>query len=303
MKYYFIVNPIAGKHEGEKIIKDQLSLCNEYLNKPNNFEIILTTKQGEASNIVKKVCEENLEKEITIFACGGDGTCFEVLNGLVGYDNVRMGIVPVGSCNDFLKSFPDGDFLNISKQINSDYSLFDIIKANNEYVLNVTNFGFDARANYDQIRYRSKFKTVKKAYNYALFKNIISPKLGDKVEIYADDKLIFNKKMLLSSVANAMYYGGGYKCAPLARCEDGLLEVCIVKKVSVLTFARLVKSYKLGLHIDNPKFKKFVTYVRAKKIRIDAEKELVGCFDGETRICKSFELEVIPKKIKFIIPR
>ena len=302
MKYYFIVNPVAGKGDGEKTIIQQLSNNDEYLKNPDNFIIVKTSEAGQATSLVKDICEENRE-DIIIFACGGDGTCFEVLNGIVGYDNVRMGIIPVGSCNDFLKTFPECDFLNINKQITSDFVNVDLIKANGEYVLNVTNFGFDARANRDQIKYRSKFKTVKKAYNYALFRNIISPKLGDKVEVYVDDKKIFSGKMLLSSIANAKYYGGGYKCAPLADYSDGLLEICIVKKVSIITFARLVKYYKLGQHLENPKLRKFVTYLRGKKIIIKPVKELVGCFDGETRVSRLFELEVIHNKIKFIVPR
>ena len=48
---------------------------------------------------------------ITVFACGGDGTMYEVLNGIVGYKNRNFGVIPTGSCNDFLKIFPFKNFL------------------------------------------------------------------------------------------------------------------------------------------------------------------------------------------------
>lgn len=73
------------------------------------------------------------------------------------------------------------------------------------------------------------FKRLK-AYNYSLFKNIISPKLGDEVDVYVDGVLMFSGKMMLSTVANAKYYGGGFKCAPHAHYQDGLADILVVKK-------------------------------------------------------------------------
>lgn len=302
MKNFFIINPIAGIGIGEKRIKQQIESLSSEIKKSHSFNFLLTTRPGEATVLVKDICEKFSNEKINIFACGGDGTCFEVLNGLIGYENVNLGIIPVGSCNDFLKTFPNFDFSNIEKQLNGQVIKMDVIKANDEYVLNVANFGFDARANYDQIRYRSHFKTIKSAYNYALFKNIISPKLGDEVEILVDEKKVFSGKMLLSSIANAMYYGGGYKCAPHAEYNDGLLEVCVVNKISIFTFAKLIKDYKRGEHLSNPKFKKYLTYLQGSKVEIKAIKDLVGCFDGETRISKLFKLEVLKNKINFILP-
>lgn len=302
MKNFLIVNPVAGKGVGEAVIKYQIDELDQDLKNKHEFFFILTSKEKDATNLAKKICEEHLNENINIFACGGDGTCFEVLNGVIGYDNVSMGIIPVGSCNDFLKTFPEYEFMSLKKQLLGSTIKVDTIEINNEYALNVTNFGFDARANYDQIRYRKNFKTVKSAYNYALFRNIISPKLGDKVDVFVDDKLFFSGKMFLSSVANAMYYGGGYKCAPLADYQDGLLDVCLVRKVSLLTFLRLVKYYKKGEHLSDSRFQNYVKYVKGEKIVIKAALDLVGCLDGETRISKEFIIKTSPYKINFILP-
>lgn len=302
MKNYLIINPEAGNKKGEEIIRSKIECLPNHIKKQNEFIYLLTSNKNDATEIAKKICNDNQNEDVNVFACGGDGTCFEVLNGIVGANNVNFGIIPVGSCNDFLKTFPNFDFFNLEKQFMANTIKADIILANNEYVLNVANFGFDARANYDQIRYRSKFKTVKKAYNFALFKNIISPKLGDKVEVVVDDKKVFSGKMLLSSIANAKFYGGGYKCAPKAEYDDGLLDICIVKKVSPITFARFVKFYKNGEHLDNPKLAKFITYLQGKKVEIIAKDSLVSSFDGETRISKSFKLECFKHQINLILP-
>lgn len=303
MKNFFIINPVAGNGKGITKIKEEIDKLNGQIKEDNEFIIIETTRMGDGVVKAEEIVKQNQSELINIFACGGDGTCFEVLNGIVGADNVNFGVIPVGSCNDFLKSFPECDFLDLKSQLNGVAKKTDIIKVDNEYVLNVANFGFDARANHDQILLRPKFKTIKGAYNMALFKNIISPKLGDKVEIFVDGNKVFAGKMLLSAVANAQYYGGGYKCAPHSLVDDGLIDIVIVKKVSILTFARLVKYYKNGEHLDHPKFKKYITYVQGKDIEIKAVNDLVASFDGETRIKKQYIAEIVEKKINFIFPR
>lgn len=304
MKNFLIINKIAGKGNGEEIVRKQLDELDIELKQQHEFIPLVTTRPKEAIQLVKSLCKEYAHEEINVFACGGDGTCFEIANGLVGHTNVHMGVIPVGSCNDFLKSFPDYDFISIKKQLLGTNQLIDILKVDHEYAINVANFGFDAKSNYDQVRYRKRLKNVKKAYNLALLKNILSPKLGDQIQVKVDGKTIFNGKALLLSVANAMYYGGGYKCSPLALVDDGILDVVVVKKVFPLTFLRLVKYYKRGDHLTNPRFAKMLVYKTGKQVEITAMKRNVyGCLDGETRIRNHFHVSIVEKGVSFILPK
>lgn len=304
MKNFFIINKTAGLGNGEEIVHQQVNQLPESLRKKHEFIFILTKMPMESVKIVKELCEEYNNDEINIFACGGDGTCFEVANGLVNNRNVHMGVIPVGSCNDFLKSFPEYQFLSLESQLLGNNILVDILKVDNEYCLNVANFGYDAKSNYDQIRYRKKFKSIKSAYNFALFKNIISPKRGDYINVRVNNELIYEGKALLLNVANASYYGGGYKCSPLAKVNDGLLDVLIVKKVSIITFLRLVKYYKKGEHLSNPKFNKMLLYKTGTKVEIEGTKgDIFGCLDGETRIRNKFNISIVKSGISFILPK
>lgn len=304
MKNFFIINKIAGSKQGEQIVKDQIEKLSFEQKEGNDFIFKVTSRPKEATEIAKAICQEYPNEEVNVFACGGDGTCFEVINGLIGSANINFGIIPVGSCNDFLKSFPNRPFLKISEQIKANTITIDVIKVDDEYSLNVANFGYDAKSNYDQIKYRKVFKSVKKAYNFALIKNILSPKLGDNVDILVDGKSAFSGKSLLVNVANAKYYGGGFKCAPYANCQDNLLEFMVIKKVSPFTFLKMVKYYKKGEHLENPRFKKKLKYCQGKKIEIKSKnnKDIVGCLDGETRIKKEFIVEILSNAIKFILP-
>lgn len=305
MKHCFIINPFAGRHDSSLELEESLKKIFE--NRNDTYDIYVTKGPNDATFEIKKRCSENETldhpEDITFYICGGDGTCFEAVNGIVGFKYARMTIVPVGSCNDFLKSFPEYDFSNLESLINGNEKLIDVLKVNDKYSLNVANIGYDAKVNYDCVRFRHKYKTVKQSYNHAIVRNILKP-LGDKVEVTIDNnRNIFNKKSLLLVIANGGYYGGGFHCAPFSRCDDGLLDIIIVKKVSIITFARLIKDYKAGTHLENKKFKNIITFDRTKKILIESPKELCLCLDGETFHTKKIEAEVMHKAIRFVFPK
>ena len=108
----------------------------------------------------------------------------------------------------------------------------------------------------------------------------------------------------LALVANCKYYGGGFKSAPLAAPDDGILDFVAVNKVSRSKFISLVGEYKKGLHL-NPetyepydKFRDFLTYRRVKEIKIDGIKNL--CADGEIESCDSVSISVLPKAVRIM---
>lgn len=101
MKHVFIINPNAGKHDSRQRIYDMA----DTLRSAHGLDVqcILTKKQGHATELARQLCESG--EELRFYACGGDGTANEVANGIVGYDNAAMTVIPVGTGNDFLKNF------------------------------------------------------------------------------------------------------------------------------------------------------------------------------------------------------
>lgn len=113
MRYVFYVNPQAGKGTLQQGIID--SIKKYFSDKSENLKIHITESMGDALNSARQ--EAQTGDKIRMFACGGEGTVFEVLNGIVGFDNVELGVIPCGSANDFLKFFENSDeFLDISDQ-------------------------------------------------------------------------------------------------------------------------------------------------------------------------------------------
>lgn len=300
MKCYFILNPAAGSGEkGKQFLEayNKLKALNKY-----DINIYETVGVGDSTRFVAETCTKYPNEEIYIFACGGDGTMNEVVTGVANYPNAVLGIVPTGSCNDFLKTFPGYDFMDLEKQINGEVIPCDLLKVDEFYSLNVTNIGFDARVNYDQIKLRSKYHNVRKAYNSAIIRNLLKP-LGEKVTVKVDGKELFNGKSLLMAFGNANYYGGGYNCTPKASINDGLIDCIIIKKVSILTFAGLIGKYKKGLIYDNPKYQHIAKCIKGTKIEIEAFKILTICIDGETIHRKKVTIDVLKHKIRFLLPK
>ena len=100
MKHIFIVNPKSGKKDSTEYISAFLQENHKDL----NFEIYNTKGIKDATQYVKNICE-NTQEEITFYACGGDGTLNEVVNGAYGYENKYITVYPCGSGNDFVKVF------------------------------------------------------------------------------------------------------------------------------------------------------------------------------------------------------
>ena len=109
--------------------------------------------------------------------------------------------------------------------------------------------------------------------------------------------------ILLCTIANGQYVGGSFRCAPRSLNNDGLLEICLVKPVSHITFLSLVKYYTQGTHLDDPRFERYLEYRRGKKIEIEAPEGFIYSFDGELIRQNRFTVEVVPKAIRFAVPR
>lgn len=100
MKHIFIINPTAGKYDSRQRIYEMA----EHLRTAHGLDVqcILIKKQGHATEIAQKLCQTG--EPLRFYACGGDGTVNEVANGIIGYDNAAMSVIPVGTGNDFLKT-------------------------------------------------------------------------------------------------------------------------------------------------------------------------------------------------------
>ena len=300
MKHIFIVNPAAGKDNSFEAIKKGL----EQKKGTVDYELYETKEPGDATAYIRAYCAKNHEP-VRFYACGGDGTLNEVVNGIVGFEHASMGCYPCGSGNDFVKYYGGKDaFLNLDELIDAPEEYIDLMRVDNKYAINATHFGFDSSVAETMVKIRRK-KVIggNNAYTtgvvIALFKAM---KNACHVKVDGEEINPLGY-ILLCTIANGQYVGGSFRCAPRSLDNDGFLEVCLVKPVSHFTFLSLVKYYTRGEHLDNPKFDKYLTYRRGTTVEIDAPEGFVYSFDGELIRKNHFTVEVVPHAVRFAVPR
>ncbi|MBR2722182.1 MAG: YegS/Rv2252/BmrU family lipid kinase [Clostridia bacterium] len=299
MRHVFVINPAAGKENAQEKIRRAL----ETLKNPVDYEIYLTKDTRDATFFVRNYCER-YHDPVRFYACGGDGTLNEVMNGIVGFSHASLGCYPCGSGNDFVKYYGGKKyFLNIAALVAAEEEPIDIMRVGNKYAINATHFGFDSGVakTMSNVR-RNKVFGGKNAYTTGVVV-ALATSMWNKCRVTADGEVLNPKgRILLCTVANGQYVGGSFRCAPRSENNDGFLEVCLVHPVSHFRFLQLMSDYRDGKHLEGDKFKNFVVYRRAKRIRVQAPEGFVYSLDGELVECNDFTIEVMPGAIRFARP-
>lgn len=112
MTHLFILNSYAGTKDSTPELKAQI----EALQLPDAV-IEYTQGKDDAERIACRYAEKG--EPLRVYACGGDGTANEALHGLIGFENVALGVIPVGTGNDYVRSLPaeQEDFLDLAKMV------------------------------------------------------------------------------------------------------------------------------------------------------------------------------------------
>ena len=301
MKHIFVYNPAAGRNSKVKIEALQEKM-KEYDGKLD-YEFYYTKAPRDAAEFIKQRCAAEPNEQLRFYACGGDGTANEVLHGVIDQPNASMTIYPCGSGNDFVKYYGGSEpFLDVDALIAAEEQAIDVMRIDDRYSLNVTNFGFDAEVAKTMIAVKHKFLIGgKNAYTTGIVKALFTA-MKNECTVWVDGEQINEGKILLCTVANGRYVGGAFCCAPRSDNTDGLLEVCLVNPISRFTFIRLLGPYKKGEHLDSPKFKKHITYRRGKSVRVKAPEGFVFSLDGEIVDKNDFTIEICPGAVRFAVP-
>jgi len=193
-------------------------------------------------------------------------------------------------------------FLDIDALIAAKEKMVDIMRVNDRYSINVTNFGFDTvvAQTMHQVRHK-KLVGGKNAYTTGIVKALFTAMKND-CTVWVDGEKLNDGKMLLCTVSNGRYVGGAYCCAPHSQNDDGLLDICLVKPLSRLTLVKLIGVYKQGKHLDDPRFKNLITYRRGKSVRVVAGEGFGYTLDGEVVSCSDFTIEICPAAVRFAVP-
>lgn len=297
MKHIFVVNPAAGKGSAAKRIIPEIEAY--FRENPTlSYEIYQTEAPGDGQVYAEALAKSG--EPMRFYACGGDGTLFEVVNGVYRYPNAAVGIIPLGSGNDFARIFGGSDKLfSIAAQVTAPTKRFDLIDAGFGVALNQCSMGLDAEVCAKQA-YFKKLPGVggEFAYTLSLFYCLFR-RLNSEFKIVIDGEKVYTGTMLFSLCANARWYGGGYKGAPYGVPDDGLLDFIVMEKtVGRLRLAGLVGKYKRGEHLSMP----FTHFLRGKKMEIFSKKPAAVNVDGECRYVTQSTFQILENALEVILP-
>ncbi|MBR7117289.1 MAG: diacylglycerol kinase family lipid kinase [Clostridia bacterium] len=301
MVYHFIMNPKSGRSRKQKHLETTIkAACQE---RNLDYRIYYTTCPNDATEYVKSMIRITDERQR--FICvGGDGTINEVVSSAPCNPNVEFGVIPYGSGNDFVKNFSNTKlFSDITAQIEGDTVTLDLIKVNDYYCVNMVNIGFDCMVVKESNKLK-KSKLIPPSMTYimglvvAFFK-----KFGTHMKLTFDDGEVIDSELTLTAIGNGKFCGGGFKALPFATLEDGIFDICIIKKVSRATFLSLVSSYKAGTYPDNPKAGKHITYKRASHLKMEFDEPIPICIDGEIYGAKTVDLSIVKNGFNFVVPK
>lgn len=301
MRHIFIINPKAGK--GNKVSEIKAKILSFFAEKAEKFDIYVTEYAGHESEIAEKVAQSG--EDVRIYAVGGDGTLNKVVRGMYKYKNAAVTVIPCGSGNDFVKmgGREKSAFYELEKVIDGEERVIDIYKVGEENVgVNIGSVGFDATICAEVNKY-SRFLPGKVAYMFSLLICLFT-KLKNSFSIKVDGengRIEMQGNYLLCSAANGRFYGGSFNPAPYAELNDGLLDFIFIKSVSPFKILSLLNKYKAGVHIE--KLKKYVTYIRGKRIEIRGKEKVAVQYDGNVEYSDSAIFEIMPKALRFVFPK
>lgn len=303
MKYCFILNPAAGKGWGAEQVKEDIEAC--YKQTDTEVELYLTKGVGDATDYVIRTVDAAPEEAYRFYACGGDGTLSEVINGVMRLEHperASVGLIPVGTGNDFVRNFTFGDkFFDVRAQLEAEPLAVDLIRCNDRYAINMVNIGFDCEVVVKTAQLKkSPLIPSKMEYIAGLIVTLFR-KPGVKAKQSFDGGEEEDKRYLLNTYANGSYCGGGFYSNPKSSMRDGKLDSILVKDIGRLKFLSLVGKYKKGEHLGS-EFESVLCNKKFSRVDMRFEKEIFVCVDGELMAAEELHLSVVPKALNFLVP-
>ena len=295
MLHLFIINPAAGSRDRTADYREKIEKA---FAGRTDYRIQVSQCPGDCTRIAKEAAQTG--EQVRLYACGGDGTLNEVAVGAAGFPNAAVTVFSGGSGNDFVKLFDrPKDFYDLEKLLDAEETEFDLIRCNDRLSLNICSVGLDARigtdvANYKRIPLLTGFRAYAVSTVINLFKGISEHYV---VEVNGET---VDAEHTFVCVCNGRFYGGGFNPVPDADPADGLLDVLLVKKVSLLQVPGLIGKYKNGKYKQIPHV---VRHLQTDKITIRCDKPTPVNLDGELMTAQTVEMRIAEEKLRFFYPK
>lgn len=278
----FIVNPAAGNGYALKI---EAQLKADMQRRGFECRFVHTDAPGHATELAADAVTKG--ECSGVVSVGGDGTAFEVACGLMN-TGVPLGIIPAGTGNDFIKTvnLPKDPLKALDFILTHQPRLVDVGGLNDRLFLNVCGTGFDVIV----LGYTEAAKKYCRGilpYLVGLIRGIAHYK-PTHVRFVADGKSE-ERDVLICSVANGRFFGGGIAICPDATADDGMLDLVVVEHKPRWKLPFYILPLLMGRVLKFP----FTTHQRCKSVEIHSKGMLLN-IDGEIKPMDSAEFSILP---------
>ncbi len=307
MKHYFIENPNSGKNNKIDVVQECVIPAAEEAG--IEYEIYRTTGPGDATRFCRETAQQAKDagEKVRFYAVGGDGTLYEVVNGVYGFDNVEITVVPKGSGNDYIRLYgTEKQFRNVSNLINGIPLQVDCLKVTDqdgksEIAINQASMGLDAEA----CSVQGDMKKLPGAFGHMTYTlgglYCMFTKVLNRFKVTIDGKEIPGP-FIQNTAFVGQYYGSGIHGGPFADPTDGLIDFINIQRVMSWPVMFEMMMFHWQQKFDFYK-KPYVDIIRGKKMTIESPKPAAVNVDGECRPVTKCTFESVPKAFTFILPK
>jgi diacylglycerol kinase (ATP) len=298
-KTMLVLNPRAGKGKGIKAFAAIRELLGQRI---KTMEVRVSEYAGHAFQIGREAAKNGYERILSI---GGDGTPFEIVNGLYAEGRPRqaieLGMIPAGTGNSFLRDFSVISWRQAVENILSGRSRqVDLVEISyqrdqkeiKQYYLNILGVGLIA----DILKLTNEKLKGFGSLGYSLAVLLrLAKGMRNRMQITLDgEKMEIVDSALV--ISNSKFTGGGMKIAPMADTQDGRVDVVIFQEVNRRDILNIFSRVFKGTHVGHPKVKTF----RAAEIAIDSCPQELLMADGELLGMTPLRLKVLPGELTIL---
>jgi len=296
-RFLAVVNPAAGGGRCGKLAAravERLRLAGLEL------DVVRSRAPGDATRLTREAYAQGFRRFIAV---GGDGTCYEIVNGLfpeAAKDRATVGFLPLGTGNSFLRDFSgQGTDQPVEALLAGRSRACDVLRLTHSegviYFTNLLSIGFAADV---AALTNRKFKRLGEL-GYLLGVLTCMARLHRRrFPVRVDDDAEFDRRRcLFLSFNNSKFTGGRMMIAPLASTDDGLVEVVRCGPIGRLGLLRNLHTLYDGSHLAHP----LASRRAARRVEFDLQGPVDVMVDGEVFSLECQTLEVLPSALDILV--
>jgi len=291
-KSVLILNPRAG---GGADLSDVIRWGEARL----GGQVVVTQRAGEALIAARRASVEGAE---SVISAGGDGTLHEIINGLAPDFRPAVGILPLGTGNDFARSLgvPRSPADAMTALESASATAVDLVRIDGpepRHIINSATGGFGVRV---EEKVGARAKSLLGAFAYLLAAARSASQAQDhRAVITIDGGETIRIETPNVVIANGRFVAGGYEVAPKAALRDGFFDVVLVTAQTLAERLKVAAEVGLGSHLDSDE----IIFRQARRVEVESDPPMPFSLDGETSPGRQrIVFEIVPAALRVLAP-